>query len=278
MPSVAETAAAAASPAIGSPAVAVSSPSPVARPAVSAAAVAVTPPVQVASDSAAVTAASAVAAAAPSPVTAAAVTPATAPGSRLHLQKAQAQEASAVSKPTAATGASAPGEGLKMGKWGLSDTIANDESFLSFGQLSFGVPDVGGPESQSQQTSTSVGTSAGNGWGATSGSAMGWGTKDTATSPVETAGTKPPGFSSTVTASPSVPVGAGPPPGLPPLGNVKQVHELEAEMDSLNNKPHSQFSQVSKAQSKLPAAQQPQPQPQPQQSQQQQPVQQVRVV
>lgn len=37
-----------------------------------------------------------------------------------------------------------------MGKWGLSDTIANDESFLSFGQLSFGVPDVGGPESQTQ--------------------------------------------------------------------------------------------------------------------------------
>lgn len=37
-----------------------------------------------------------------------------------------------------------------MGKWGLSDTIANDESFLSFGQLSFGVPDVGGPENQTQ--------------------------------------------------------------------------------------------------------------------------------
>lgn len=39
-----------------------------------------------------------------------------------------------------------------MGKWGLSDTIANDESFLSFGQLSFGVPDVGGPEAQPQVT------------------------------------------------------------------------------------------------------------------------------
>lgn len=38
-----------------------------------------------------------------------------------------------------------------MGKWGLSDTIANDESFLSFGQLSFvGVPDVGGSENQTQ--------------------------------------------------------------------------------------------------------------------------------
>lgn len=33
----------------------------------------------------------------------------------------------------------------------------------------------------------------------------------------------PPGFSSAVTASPSVPVSAGPPPGLPPLSNVKQV-------------------------------------------------------
>lgn len=48
------------------------------------------------------------------------------------------------------TSSSAPGEGLKMGKWGLSDTISNDEAFLSFGQLSFGVPEVGGPESQTQ--------------------------------------------------------------------------------------------------------------------------------
>lgn len=60
-----------------------------------------------------------------------------------------------------ATGASAPGEGLKMGKWGLSDTIANDESFLSFGQLSFGVPDVGGPESQSQVCAVLAGTFVG---------------------------------------------------------------------------------------------------------------------
>ena len=37
-----------------------------------------------------------------------------------------------------------------MGKWGLSDTIANDESFLSFGQLSFGVPDVRGADEQPQ--------------------------------------------------------------------------------------------------------------------------------
>lgn len=58
-------------------------------------------------------------------------------------------------------------------------------------------------------------------------------------------GSKPPGFSSaTVTASPSsLSVGAGPPPGLPPLGNVKQVHELEAEMDGLGSS-HSQFAQV----------------------------------
>lgn len=45
---------------------------------------------------------------------------------------------------------SAPGEGLKMGKWGLPDTIAEDEAFLSFGQLSFGVPDVRGVDEPSQ--------------------------------------------------------------------------------------------------------------------------------
>lgn len=45
---------------------------------------------------------------------------------------------------------SAPGEGLKMGKWGLSDTIAEDEAFLSFGQLSFGVADVRGADEPSQ--------------------------------------------------------------------------------------------------------------------------------
>lgn len=43
-----------------------------------------------------------------------------------------------------------------MGKWGLSDTIANEESFLSFGQLSFGVPDVGGTESQTQVDTAAV--------------------------------------------------------------------------------------------------------------------------
>lgn len=45
---------------------------------------------------------------------------------------------------------SARTQGLKMGKWGLNDTIANDESFLSFGQLSFGVPDVRGSDDQTQ--------------------------------------------------------------------------------------------------------------------------------